>query len=78
MWWQVFNIQMQHLLVEDVNLKYISTAMRKHNVSYVGKLVESAKELVEKPHQLLRTALRCKHRETNDIRKQNAAIVLHI
>ena len=78
MWWQVFNIQIQHLLVEDVNLKYISTAMRKQNVSYVGKLIESAKKLVEKPHQLLRTALRCEHRETHDIRKQNAAIVLHI
>lgn len=43
------------------------------NGTYVGKLVESAKQFVEKPHQLLRRALGRKNREADNVSKQDAA-----
>ncbi len=47
--------------------------------TYIGQLVESAKKLVEKADQVLGWALRGQVREANDVRKQDAAmIIMHV
>lgn len=39
--------------------------------THISQLIETPKQLVQQPDQLLGTALRSEHRESHDIRKEN-------